>query len=211
MTGQRLRKSIGRRGLAGVAGAGLVLATTLGVALTSTSSVASAASKIPGYELGTFVPYWQNVEPYPTGCSGPVTPGFAVSASAQCGTDSNGNGLVDFRYLFGGASFSYTYTVPKGTVAYISYGIASAFELGNGPQSFSGGYLNNSPAKVSVNGKYEGTFSAELGINGAECQTIAACIIWKSAALTPGKHTVKVTAVHDDINLYGVWVSDQKV
>jgi hypothetical protein len=195
-----------RRGLVG-----LVVAASLGLALTSASSVASAASKTPGYKLGTFVPYWKNVEPYPTGCTGPVTPGFAVSASAQCGADSNGNGLVDFVYLFGGASFSYTYTVPKGTVAYISYGIASAVELGNGPGSFSGGYLNNSPAKVSVNGKYQGAFSQDLGINGAECQTIAACLIWKSAALTAGKHTVKVTAVRDDINLYGVWVSDQKV
>jgi hypothetical protein len=45
-----------------------------------------------------------------------------------------------------------------------------------------------------------------MGNSGAECQTIARCIVWQSGALGPGTHTLTVTAARDYINLYGLWV-----
>jgi hypothetical protein len=134
-------------------GAGLALAG--GLCLASTSAFATAPtsgrSESAG-SVGTFVPYWQDVESSPGGCSGPITPGYSISGPSRCGTDSNGNGIVDFVYLFGGSSFSYTVNVPSGSVAHVTYGIPSAEGLGNGSSSFQGGYLTNSPTKVSIDG-----------------------------------------------------------
>lgn len=197
-----------RKALA-TAGAGLVL--TSGLWLTSSSAFAapSASSRAQSANagLGTFVPYWQNVEASPGGCSGPVTTGYSISGPSGCGTDSNGNGIVDFVYLFGGSSFSYTFTVPPGSVAHVSYGIPAAQGLGNGTSSFQGGFYNNSPANVSVDGTPKGTITKDIGIFGSECQTTAPCIVWKSPTLGAGKHTLTISAVRDDINLYGLWVA----
>jgi hypothetical protein len=195
-----------------LAGAGLALSAGLGLSVSPAfGATAAAAGARPATSLGTFVPYWQDAQAYPGGCSGPVTPGYTVTGSSACGQDSNGNGIVDFVYLYGGSSFSYTFTVPAGTDAFVSYGIPSAKVLGNGTTSVEGGYLTNSPAKISVDGGASVTTSKELGNFGAECQTVASCVVWKSAALGAGTHTITVAAVRDDVNLYGLWVLDQSV
>jgi len=188
------------------AGAGLALA---GLCLSSTAAgVASAASRAPApnTSLGIFLPYWQNVEPSPGGCSGPVTPGYHTSGTALCGTDSNGDGIVDYTFLTGGSSVSYTFTVPSGTTTHLTLDTPSAQDLGNGSTSIKGGYLNNSPAEISVDGHSAGSITKSRGNFGAECQTIARCIVWQSGALGAGTHTLTVKADSDYINFYGLWV-----
>lgn len=196
-----------------VVGVGLALAAGLCLAAPAVAGAAPAASRprvAPDASLGTFVPYWQTVQTSPGGCSGPVTPGYSISGPDECGTDSDGDGIVDFVYLFGGSSFSYTFTVPSGITAQVTFGIPAAKGLGNASPSFNGGYLNNSPATISVDGTPAGTFSKDIGHFGAQCQTIAPCTVWKSSPLGPGTHTLTVTAVRDDINLYGLWVNQGK-
>ena len=187
-------------------GAGLALA---GLCLSApAAAVASAASRAPApnTSLGIFMPYWQNVEPSPGGCQGPVTPGYHTSGTAQCGTDSNGDGIVDYTFLTGGSSVSYTFTVPSGTTTHLTLDTPSAQDLGNGSTSIKGGYLNNSPAEISVDGHSAGSITKSMGNFGAECRTIARCIMWQSGALEPGTHTLTVKAANDYINLYGLGV-----
>jgi len=188
-------------------GAGLALA---GLCLSSPAmaGAAPAASRVPALttSLGIFLPYWQNVEPSPGGCSGPVTPGYHTSGTALCGTDSNGDGIVDYTYLTGGSSVSYTFTVPSGTTTHLTLDTPSAQDLGNGSTSIKGGYLNNSPAEISVDGHSAGSITKSMGNFGAECQTIARCIVWQSGALGAGTHTLTVKAANDYINFYGLWV-----
>jgi hypothetical protein len=105
-----------------------------------------------------------------------------------------------------GADFSYTFTVPSGTATHLTLDIPSAQDLGNGSTSIKGGYLNNSPAAISVDGHSAGTVTKSMGNSGAECQTIARCIVWQNGAFGPGTHTLTVTAARDYINLYGLWV-----
>jgi hypothetical protein len=206
-------KEINVRKSLAMAGAGLALTVGLGLAVSPAFGATSptAQPRTASSSLGKFVPYWQNVEPSPEGCSGPITPGFTVTGPVGCGQDSNGNGLVDFVWLNGGQSFSYSFKVPAGTDAYVSYGIPSATVIGNGTTSINGGYLNNTPVRISVDGGASVTTSKEEGNWGSQCQTIASCIVWQSPALDAGTHTITVTAVHDQLNLYGLWVRDQNV
>ena len=207
-----MKERIIRKSLA-MAGAGLALTVGLGLAVGPAFGATSATvqPRLTSSSLGRFVPYWQDVEAAPGGCSGPVTPGFTVSGPVGCGQDTNGNGIVDFVWLNGGQSFSYSFKVPAGSDAYVSYGIPSADVIGNGPTSINGGYLTNTPAQISVDGRASVTTSKEEGNFGAQCQTIASCIVWQSPALDAGTHTIRVTAVHDQLNLYGLWVRDQSV
>ena len=152
------------------------------------------------------MPFWQNVEPSPGGCQGPVTPGYHTSGTALCGTDSNGDGIVDYVFLTGGSTFSYTFNVPSGTLTHLTLDIPSAQDLGNGSTSIRGGYLNNSLAEISIDGHSASTTNRSIGNSGAECQTIARCTVWQSGAFGPGTHTLTVKAANDYINLYGLWV-----
>jgi hypothetical protein len=201
-----------RKSLA-MAGAGLALAMGLGLSVGPAFGATSATAQPhpASSSLGRFVPYWKDVEAAPGGCSGPITAGFTVTGPVGCGQDSNGNGIVDFVWLNGGQSFSYSFTVPAGSDAYVSYGIPSADVIGNGPTSINGGYLNNTAAEISVDGGAPITTSNQEGNFGAQCLTIASCIVWKSPALDAGTHTITVTAVHDQLNLYGLWIRDQSV
>jgi len=196
------------RAALGVAGAGLALTAGLCLAAPAVAGAAPAASRAPApnTSLGVFVPYWQNVEPSPGGCSGPATPGYHISGTAQCGTDSNGDGIVDYVFLTGGSSFSYTFNVPSGTLTHLTLDIPSAQDLGNGSTSIRGGYLNNSLAEISIDGHSASTTNRSIGNSGAECQTIARCTVWQSGAFGPGTHTLTVKAANDYINLYGLWV-----
>jgi YVTN family beta-propeller protein len=156
----------------------------------------SSTASVISPEGNIFDPYFQNVQSYPAGCSGPFGWGFTISGPNSCGSNPN-TGEVDYVSLAGpendnpGSSVTYTFVVPTDSDDTLTYAV---------PQ---GGYLNSAAGQVTLDGVADGTTAGGAG-SGAECTTSPYCVYWTSPTLQPGHHTLIITAVADYINFYGI-------
>ena len=154
-----------------------------GVGVAATSAGASAP----------FVPIWQNVASEPGGCSGPLTAGYSLSApidQSSIGCGWNSSGTVDFIWLQSGTSVSYSFTIPSW--ATLTYGIPA------------GGYLNNAPASVSIDGSTPVTVDSNLGASGST--TSSDLYLW-TKTLSAGTYTWTITSQGNAVNVYGLWIT----
>lgn len=88
---------------------------------------------------------------------------------------------------------SFTFTVPAGAANEIAYEIPA------------GGWLNNGPADILVNGQMQAEITQ--GIGPARSYTGTQLVLWE-AILSPGTYTVEVlTPSGSSVNVYGFWFS----
>jgi len=140
-----------------------------------------------------FVPIWQNVAPEPGGCSGPLTAGYSLSGpidQSSIGCGWNSSGAVDFIWLQSGTSVSYSFTIPSW--ATLTYGIPA------------GGYLNNAPANISIDGSGPEAVVSNLAASGST--TPSDLYLWTDT-LGPGTHTWTITSLGNAVNVYGLWIT----
>jgi Fibronectin type III domain len=164
-------------------------AATPGVA--GAAQAVTAASGSASHIAGTFVPYWQNREPYPTGCSGPVTAGYEHTGAVYCGKPLKH--IVTRVYFLAGSSVSYSFTVPADQDAVVTYGLPKM------------GFLNQGNATVRVDGGPRTVITKDEGPVTSTTSTKLA--LWKSRPLLPGTHTVTMGSEGYGVNLYGLWVA----
>ena len=140
-----------------------------------------------------FVPIWQNVASEPGGCSGPLTTGYSLSGSidqSTIGCGWNSSGTVNFIWLQDATSVSYSFTTTSW--ATLTYGIPA------------GGYLNNAPAIISIDGSGPEAVVGDLGASGST--TPSDLYLWTDT-LGPGTHTWTITSLGNAVNVYGLWVT----
>jgi YVTN family beta-propeller protein len=165
--------------------------------VTATIDVGAGTVSVITPEGVAFNPYWQDVQSYPTGCSGTVSPGFSVSGSYDCGESSTTDD-VNYIYLPGGSSFTYAIVVPAGSEDRVTYAIPA------------GGYLNNGAGTVTLDGNADGTTAGGAAF-GSTCTQPKKCVQWKSVALDPGPHVLTIKSQSDYVNLYGMRVKQKQL
>lgn len=158
-------------------GSRLFVAGALVAAVVATQPASALAAE-------SFVPIVEN------GCTN--APGFSDSGAATCGTNAHTNGQ-HYIYLGGGGTATFTFAVPKGHSARLTYGIPA------------GGYLNNVAARISVDGGAPETEEKNLG--GYQSTTAENLALWVGPVLYAGDHSWTITSTGQDVNVYGLWVS----
>ncbi|HXW90537.1 MAG TPA: hypothetical protein VEK33_08315 [Terriglobales bacterium] len=98
----------------------------------------------------------------------------------------------DRIFMHGGASVSYSFSVAAGQQQTVAYGIPT------------GGFVNNAPAEVSVNGVTVASLSQ--GLAGFGTTTPLKRVLWERN-FTPGDYVVTLQSGGEAVNVYGIWQS----
>jgi hypothetical protein len=154
-------------------------------------AITGASGSATSHIAGTFIPYWQNREPYPTGCSGLVNAGYTHRGTVYCGHPLWH--IVTRVYFLAGSTVSYSFTVPTDQDAIVTYGLPKK------------GFLNQGNATVRVDGGARTVITKDEGPVTSITSTKLA--LWKSRPLLPGAHTVTIGSEGYGVNLYGLWVA----
>lgn len=100
--------------------------------------------------------------------------------------------LADDRISLGaGATASFSFSVPPGQVQIVAYGIPT------------GGYVNNAPAEVSVNGVTDTMINQDLG--GFGVTTPAQLLLWRKS-FGAGDYVLTIRSGGFAANVYGLWI-----
>lgn len=113
-----------------------------------------------------------------------LAPGFAAAGTF----DFAGDRLI----LHGGATATFSLSVPAGQAQTVAYGIPT------------GSYLNNTPAEVSVNGVTVATINQSAGLGSA---TPTQVLLWRKS-FGPGDHVVTIRS-GGLVNFYGLWLGQE--
>jgi hypothetical protein len=127
-----------------------------------------------------------------------VSATLSGSCTLAPGYSSIGSSCVlgnDYLYLHSaGGSVTYSFTVPSGTSATLTYGIPA------------GGYINTAAGTVSLDGGAPVTVNSNLGGVGLDQTTPTDLSLWTSSVLAAGAHTWTITSTGDSVNVYGLWL-----
>ena len=153
--------------------------TAVAGVLLSTVMATSASAAIGG----TFVPV-----AVPGSCT--FAAGFSdISSSCHAGLGGN-----FYRYLPAPSnSISYSFTVPTGTVATLTYGIPA------------GGFVNTVAGTISIDGN--GPYQVNTNLGAFDQTTPTDLSLWTSPVLGAGPHTWTIVSSGDSVNVYGVWIA----
>jgi len=158
--------------------------TVVGASAVTTTRVAATSP-------GKFVPYWTSKD----SCAVPVAAGFTSSGTINCLGGANGTAWGVWYQA--GASVSYTFKVQSGQVAYITYGIPA------------GDWLNSANVTVQIDKRTPKVITKDKGPFDSTCTSPSPCLLWTSARLPAGKHTLLISADGSNANVYGVWIKRQ--
>ena len=113
---------------------------------------------------------------------------------AQGFSEAGSVSFADDRiFLGGGGTASYSFRVPASRTETIAYGIPT------------GGYVNNAPAEVSINGVTDATIKTGMGGIGGSTQT--QLILWRKS-FGPGTYVLTFRSGGSAVNFYGLWIEN---
>lgn len=178
------------------AGTAVITATAGGVAQSIDVTLTSGSSTDPSVTGTMQLPFFS------TGTT--LAPGWTLSGSAAnysnytAGSYGGSVAAGGWSNISGSGSASYQFTVPSGQTATLTYGIPA------------GGFQNNDPANISVNGQLVASVNRDIATVGST--TSSAQVLW-SQTFSPGTYTITIAsgASGVGINVYGLWTSNTNI